>query len=85
MTDMQKEKKYAKIALPLIVLAALIIAGIGAFTGISVVYTIGMVGLALALAAAAFSSWKRRRRAQGSTTAPSERSRSDRRDRAPER
>lgn len=59
-----KPEKSHKIAIPLIIIAALIGAGIGAATGISVLYIIGMVGLIIALGAAMLASRKDKRKAE---------------------
>lgn len=62
-----EKKKSPKFVLPVIAAFALIGATIGAFTGITIVFIIGMIGLVVALAAAAISS-RREKKAGGETS-----------------
>lgn len=61
-----EKKKSPKFVLPVIAALAFIGATIGAFTGIAVVFALGMVGLVVALAAATVSARKEKRAARES-------------------
>lgn len=63
--DEAKEISATKKAAPFIVGGALVLAIVGALTGLFVMFLIGMVGMAITIAAATLKARKERRAARG--------------------